>query len=369
MNTRRAAFRVIVAASLLMLAGCSSGDDMIQLDAGAAEASAARVEITRVVTEVVDGAVVATGSIEPVRAVDLGPPFMARVKAVHVTEGDVVEEGAVLVELDTSSMNAQIAAARAQVTNARVQLDQAQAELERTKSLSERGVATQQQLEQITAQVDVLRASVSAGNSNVRAIQTTASDGRIKAPFSGTIVRVDAELGQQAAPGMSLARIVDMSEVDVRVTLTESQAAAVRVGQDVQVNIPSLNIQTEGIVRFISPELTAQTRSGEALIRVSNDGGTILAGTFAEIRIERVEPIRAMVIPATAVLRSAGATTVFVVEGGVTKARDVRVEALADGRWKVLAGLSDGEEVVAGELGRVRDGQPLQASAPSTQDN
>lgn len=369
MNTRRAPFRVILAASALMLAACSSGDDVISLDPAAVSASAARVEVVPVVTEIVDATIVATGSIEPIQAVDLGPPFMARVKAVHVTEGDRVEEGKVLVELDTASMNAQIAAARSQVTNARVQLDQAQAELERTRNLAERGVATQQQLEQVTAQVEVLRASVSAGNSNVRAIQTTASDGRVKAPFTGTIVRVGAELGQQAAPGMSLARLVDMSSVDVRVTLTESQIAAARVGQDVVVKVPSLGIETTGKVRFISPELTPQTRSGEALIRVDNADGRLLAGVFAEIKIDRVEPIQAMVIPPTAVLRSAGATSVFVLEDGVAKAREVRVEALNDGRWKVVSGLRDGEQVVVGELGRVRDGQPLPNSAPTTAGN
>lgn len=369
MNNRRAVYRGIVAASLMMLSACSAGDDKISLESAEASSASARVEIVPVLTEVIDGTIVATGSIEAKRAVDLGPPFMARVKAVHVTEGDVVTEGQVLVELDTSSLNAQVAAARAQVTNAQVQYDQATLELARTQSLAERGVATKQQLEQVTAQVEVLRAAVSAGNSNVRALRTTASDGRVKSPFAGTITVVNAELGQQAAPGMSLVRVVDMSEADLRVTLTESQVAAVSVGQSVQVTVPSLNLEVEGTVRFISPELSAATRSGEALVRVPNTDGRLLAGAFATMKIERREPIRALVIPASAVLRSASGATSFVMDGGVARQRPVVVEALPDGRWKVLSGLSDGEQVVAGELGRVRDGEPLPGAGASTQDN
>lgn len=298
--------------------------------------------------------IVASGTVEPARIVTVGSPLMARVDAVNVEEGAVVEPGDVMVRLDTTAGQLQVAQARANVATTRVQLERAMADVERYTPLAVSGVVSQQQVDQLGSQRDALRESIEAGEAMVSLARSQVSDGTVRAPFRATVTEIPVDVGAMASPGGALVRLVDMSEVDVRVRLAESEMRAVHTGMTLPVRAPGLGIEAEGVVRFVDPELNAADRTGEVLVRVNNESGQWLAGAFAEVTLPRPSQAEVRVLPRDAVLRTGAGTFVLVPEGEGYRRRTVVAEAMPDGRWRIESGLGAGDEVARGALADAR---------------
>lgn len=344
---------------LLVIAGtalgaCHHGDDAgIELPP-VFESAPPDVGVAHIERRALDATFQAMGTVEPARAVDVGSPTLARIEQVYVTEGDVVEAGTELVALDTTVARLQVAQARANVASARVQLDQVVGELERYAPLVERGVVSQQQVDQLASQRDALRESVEAAEATVSVARSQVDDGDVLAPFAGTVTELSAEIGAMASPGASLVRIVDMSAVDVRIRVPEADLPNVRVGQSLTVSVPSLGVEREGTVRFVDPELDAQARTGEALVRVDNADGRLFAGAFAEVTVPRENATQALVVPADGVVRTGDGAAVVIPRGTGFERRPVVAVALPDGLWAVTGDLNEGDAIAVGELARLR---------------
>lgn len=346
---------------LLALAGAALGACHQQEGAGielppASESTTAgpEVGVAHVQRRALDATFQAMGTIEPARSVVVGSPTLARIEGVAVTEGDRVEAGADLVELDTTVARLQVAQARANVASTRVQLDQVEGELARYTPLVDRGVVSQQQVDQLASQRDALRESVEAAEATVSVARSQVDDGVVSAPFGGTVTEITAEVGAMASPGAGLVRIVDMSAVDVRIRVPEADIANVRVGQSLTVSVPSLGVEREGTVRFVDPELDPQARTGEALVRVDNADGRLFAGAFAEVTVPRVDATVALVVPANGIVRTSDGAAVVIPRGTGYERRPVEARALPDGLWAITGDVSEGEAIAVGELARLR---------------
>lgn len=275
---------------------------------------------------------------------------MARVEAVNVSEGDIVEQDAVLVQLDTTLPRQQAAQANAQAAANRVQAQQAADEIERLLPLVARGVVAEQQVDALEAQRAALDESVDAVEAMASLARAQRADGSIRAPFAGTVTAVPLEVGAIASPGAPLVRLLDMSEVDVRVSLSEAEMSAVAVGDIVRIRVPGAGIEREGHIRFVDPELDPATRLGEVLVRVENSDRRLLAGSFAAVTAPRANTAEVLIVPPDAILRTAAGASVFVVTPSGFERRTVVVERLSDGQWAVASGLVAGERVATGAL-------------------
>ncbi|MCA9563858.1 MAG: efflux RND transporter periplasmic adaptor subunit [Myxococcales bacterium] len=348
------AFLILLSLSLW---ACHKGSDgLVVLPEASAETTESR-DFGRAVVESerLENSILATGTVEPSRTVTLSAPYLARIEEVDVREGDEVEPDDELVSLDTTNFRQQRAQAQANVASARVQMEQAAAEIERHVPLVDRGIVAEQQLDQLRAQRDALEESVEAAEAVARLTRSQMADGIIRAPFLGTVTEVQAEVGAMATAGGSLVRLVDMSAVDVRTTLAEDEISVARVGAQVNVRIPALDLERAGAIRFVDPELDPTTRTGEILVRVDNSDRQIFAGSFAEVVLTRPASRERLSVPADAVLRTANGDFVVVMGAEGFERRTVAVERLADGRWEILDGATAGEQVVTGDLGAIRE--------------
>lgn len=358
----------------LVMVGCGS-EGGVELPASAQE-SAADTEPVSVATRTpeareVEPTVRSVGTAEPVRAADLGPQVTGQIVDLPVSEGDTVEEGAIIARLDGRSMRAGAAQAASSAQGIDAQVRQLEQELTRLRPLAQRGTIPSQQVDQMELQLEGARAQLSAARSGASQARTAVSHTTVRAPFAGIVSRVTMEVGETATnmPPSIIARVVDLSAVEIAARIPERELARVSEGAAAEVRFPALDRSFSGTVSRIAPEIDTQTRTVEIVVRVDNREGVIRGGMSAEVAIRAGGVRTAMVLPADATRGMGDSRRVFVHRDGRAVERQVRVHPLGAGTVEVLEGLEANEAVISPLPARLRDGAPVttQTAAASSE--
>ncbi|HEX6243948.1 MAG TPA: efflux RND transporter periplasmic adaptor subunit, partial [Polyangiales bacterium] len=189
-------------AVLLALAGCKEkGEKLTQLPAAETatqQTEAVSVEVMTVKREKIARSVVATGTTEPIRDANLSPQMTGRIAAITVKEGDKVKVGALLAKLDASEASLRVESTAANAASSHANYELAKAEYERMEPLAAKGTVTQQQLQRLAANRDALKAVADAARVGQADAARNVTITSVKAPFSGVISKVNAEVGEVA---------------------------------------------------------------------------------------------------------------------------------------------------------------------------
>jgi membrane fusion protein (multidrug efflux system) len=351
----------------MLLAVACGGGEKIDLEPATQESAdeprVVSVPVATAAREVIRVPVIASGTTEPVRAANLGPQLTARVERVMVTEGQEVAEGDPLVRLDVQDVRLGAAQAQAAAAAAEVQAQLADADFQRMAPLAETGTISPQRAAQLQAQRDALAESARAASAAAAQARSAIADATLRAPFAGTVAAVRVEAGELATmvPPTILVRLVDLSEIEIRVQVHERELTRIATGDRVTVRIPSIDGSVEGQVTYIAPEVNAQTRSAEVVTRIPNADRRVRGGVFAEVSIEPSTTREGVVIPRSAVGGSGNESFTYVVREGVAHRVAVQVSPIDEARAEVIEGLSGGETVVTGRLDRVAEGARVEA--------
>jgi RND family efflux transporter MFP subunit len=351
-------------ALLVLAAACGGGgDDRARLPGDETPVTAAGNETPTVTAATVERLdlelpIRATGTTDPIRAANLGPQITARVEAIHVDDGDAVEEGQQLVRLEVIDARLRASQAEATAAQAEAQAALAESEYARLAPLADRGTITPQRRAQLEAQRDALQSAARAARAAAAQARRSVTQAVVRAPFAGTVSSVQVEVGEVATvqPPKVLLRLVDLSQVEVRVRVAEADLGRIAVGDPVTARFPSVGREATGAVATISPEIDPQTRTAVVVTRIPNEDRSLRAGMFTEVEVRPAARASALVVPAGAVLASGDERVVFVIEGDRVRRRPVRVEPLEGGRTRILDGLSEGDRVAVDGLAGLADG-------------
>ncbi len=217
-------------------------------------------------------AVSASAFIVPLKQAELSFANVGRVKAVAVKAGDQVKAGQVLVELDTTLLEAKIREAEANLAAAQVEV----------KYLQRVGT-DEVHLESAQAEADRAQALLDSAHA-ILAAQST-----LVAPFDGTIVAVDISSSETVVPGEVVITMGDLSRFQVETTdLSERDIPRVQTGQSVNIFIEALNQEFPGKVTDISR--VSSTVGGDVVFKVTIDLDQqpegLLWGMSADVKIE-----------------------------------------------------------------------------------
>lgn len=173
----------------------------------------------------------------------------------------------------------------------------------------------------------------------------------LRAPFGGHVVSRNVTAGQAFAAGETLFEIADLDPVWLRLSLSESDFAHVRLGQRVWVEFTHLGNRTyDGKITFISPHMDPQTRRGEARVELRNPAAVLRPDMWGSAEIE-IELGARLAVPASAVLDTGTRALAFVLrDDNHLEPREVEIGARTDDWWEVTAGLTAGEKVVTRAL-------------------
>ncbi len=331
----------------------------------------------------------ASGYVTPRRRATIAAKITGLVKEVFADEGMRVEPGQILATLDDSDARARLISTRADreaiaatLGDLRVNLANAERDRRRAEDLWRDGGISEQALDQARTAVDSLRARIALGEEQVRAAeakirvaQEDLDNTIIRAPFAGIVVSKDAQRGEMVSPisagggftRTGIATIVDMTSLEIEVDVNESYIARVRPGQAVTAVLDAYpDWQIPAKVRTVIP--TADRQKATVKVRLAFDrlDPRILPDMGVKVTFFGDEPstqaagATRLLVPRAAIREEGGSQVVFVYRDGRVERRAVRLGQARGNDQEVIAGLSDGEQVVVKGLEGLRDGLRVQ---------
>jgi Cu(I)/Ag(I) efflux system membrane fusion protein len=170
----------------------------------------------------------------------------------------------------------------------------------------------------------------------------------ISAPRAGVVVAKQAFDGLFIDPSVELYTITDLSMVWVLADIYEADVADVRVGSEAKLTIEGLSEPVSAKVAFLAPTIDERTRTRKARFELANPNALVMPGAFVTVEIE-LGLGRGLAIPENAVIRTGERSIVFVVHGGQhVMPREVKLGARLGDYYRVVSGLTAGEEVATG---------------------
>ncbi len=310
--------------------------------------SATRVGVAAPQERRIEDAVSATGTIRPIREVELLPDAPGRVTGIPVSSGAQVAAGDLLIRLDDR-------AAQAALADAEATLAEAQQAYTRVERLAEGNAAAEAQLE--GARATLLRAEAAE-----MAARADLEDHTIRAPFAGTLGVIDLELGAYLDGTAPVTRLSDLSRVEVRATLPEQHFDDVEPGQTLQVSTPAYpDTRFEGRVTLRAPEIDRATRSFEIRAEIDNPDRRLVGGMFARSRL-LIDSYDGIAIPDAAIISEGLTSYVYTVSDGRVTRTDVEPGKSLGDLTEVRDGMSLGDRVVVAGWDGLSDGAAVEIS-------
>ena len=308
----------------------------------------------------------ASGYLVADKQATITPKVSGRVIRLNFDTGSRVTAGDVLVVLESDELQAQLREAEASYA-------EAAREHARQKSLWEQGVSSRALLDAAEAQRDVAIA-------RVERLRVILRDTVVRAPFSGTIIAKQVEIGEMVAPlsfsgqgsgssdSGSIATLADLRTLEVEADVNENNLAQVRLGQPAEIAVDAFpGKKWRGQLRQVVP--TADRAKGSVKVKVTivDPGESLLPEMSASVSFletqrtedELREPARIW-IPQTAVASDDGGAYVMLLtaENEVAKRR-VSIGTTREGRVEIASGLAEGDRVVAREVSALDEGDKV----------
>lgn len=292
----------------------------------------------------------------------------------QVEIGQQVQAGEVLAALYNPELVPARDAARARLNEIKAQAEQARREQQRGEQLFERGVLSTQELEQQSARLAALDASVSSARAALKQSEQLSAESQLRAPFGGRVEALLVEPGEFVAPGQEVMRLASSNGLEVEVRVPAHLIGDLVVGQTLPVwssltgsSLTGSSLtgsQADGrqaVGRLLELGQGASQAGVLYPMVVSLDSTQFRSGDAVEVGIER-NMGDALRVPLSAVMRSADGLAVFqVTEEGKVKRVAVSVSAM-QGEQAILSNspLKQGDQVVYAGLTRLADGDAVE---------
>lgn len=314
--------------------------------------------------------------IEAIKTHSVRPLVRARITALHITAGDIVEEGDLLVELDTTDYDIALAEAEANLKEAEAGALKVSLDLDRAQRLVQSNTVSQRELEYAEAQADVAAAEVALAHAKIDQARKNLADTKIFAPFKGRISAPNYAPGDLVGPSdptlpLPIAEIVALDPIYAtglvdqsnyfdflakRLELTEAGRSIPPL--ELEIILPGGATYPESGT-FENWDNTAVASTGTIAARIvfPNPAGVLLPGENVTVRGAVIDTINLPLVPQRAVsFDQIGYFVWLVGEGNVVERRNVTVGIRHERDWTVAEGLREGDTVVVEGLQKMRPG-------------
>lgn len=304
MNMNKKTLLVLMAASGITIFGIGHsffGKSRSYADTPrATPTSVATTSVTTIIaapTEL-DTIVTAAGALTSKNTSVLSSKVMGRIVELNVREGDTIQQGQILMKIESGEIAAQAYQAQAAFINAKSQYD-------RIKRLFDDKAATQMEMDQATLGLE----SAKAGLNAARAMEGYTI---ISAPIAGQIVEKRINVGEMALPGQPLLKIDDNAHLRLEATVNEQDISHIRIGMPVNVSIDALpGKEFASSVSQIVP--SADPRTHSFLVKIDLAGGKgLITGMYGKARFSTGRR-SALMVPRKALITLSGLTGVYLV--------------------------------------------------------
>jgi RND family efflux transporter MFP subunit len=365
------------------------------------------VPVVQVVTATASGT--GGGSVAGATSVTANGYVVARTKAsvsaktagrlafLGVSEGSYVRRGNVIARLDNAHFQAAVAQAQANVASADASVieatsdrDQLAREAGRLRDIrkSNPTLVSTQDLEAATsravqadARLNAALARKRSAEAGLRMAEANNENTIIRAPFTGTVLRKDAEVGEVVAPSVgggltrgAVVTMADLTTLEVEVDVNEAYIGRIANGRPARITLDAYPDTTfRGAVRQVVPTADRQRATVQVKVSIDDHDPRILPEMGAKVDFLEpapkttgaVTPLRTSIrIPATAVKSEGGASVVWIVRDGRLTKRAVTTGPVSGGFLEVRSGLNGGEQLLTGGVDAPAEGMKVKVAMP-----
>lgn len=300
----------------------------------------------------------AVASVVSAKGVAVSNDAPGVVSRLHFDSGQLVKQGELLVELDTSVERAQLASLRAK-------RDLAEISRKRSKALAASGVIAQ-------SQVDADESSFKGLTADVEALAAQINRKQIRAPFGGKVGIRQVNLGQYLAPGTPVTVLESDKSAFIDFTLPQQELPKLRAGMPVRALLQgSATPLAQGEISAIDPSVDPLTRSIKVRASLPGVDDQLRPGMFLRVEVVLPEKSEVVTVPQTAIVHASYGDSVFVGEdkpapdGKLRKVAQQHFVKLGAARGDFVAvvdGIAAGQEVVTAGAFKLRNGIPLKVN-------
>lgn len=369
MQSKRSKFDAAVAVLLIALAAvCLATAYGLQGRQAAEEPAAGpdkgdsglepQVETELVVKEKLGFAFTRRGTLAPSSQVSVSAEVTSRVVKKHVATGDRVKQDSPILELDGTLLKIRRDEAKARLESAEAQLKEAKAQREDAEKLEDKD---DDELKRDTRiRCEAAEAARRVAQTQATEAETTYESRIVRAPLDGTVARCFVEVGEYAASGRPVADIIVTNPLTAEVSLTALEATSLR--GSVQCSVATEEISSPAKLARIAPMADPRTKRFLAQVEVENPEGRLRAGMHVDVEFRSATSEPVLLLPRRALARRADRLVCFRIvtakDGHVAEAVKLDSQSVLGrpNHLRVLAGLSDGDEVAVSGLMTLENG-------------
>ncbi|MGD8189263.1 efflux RND transporter periplasmic adaptor subunit [Brevibacillus ginsengisoli] len=393
-----------LATVLILTAGCGAKPD----EAVKQETKSKVVEVYKIPTQTPNVILSATGIVSPKEDVSLSFGTSGKIVQMKAQNGVFVGKGEVLATLDTTYAQKELEAAsgqideayakrtktlkgatqeaieqeRLQLKSAQQRLDKARSDVAQSQQLFEGGAISQNELtnkkrdlqqeeisfrnQQISLEellkgakpedIAVADASIKSASGQIAQAKKSLQDTKLIAPFAGTIVQVNQQVGEMASPGHDVIHLVDLSEVKVAIDVTNDVIGQYREGETVNVSNTS-GLKSTGKIKFVSPVVDEKTGKYHVEITVPNQDRSWRGGMLAAV--EKPRKVNGLIVPLESVGINQSKRFVMIVKNGIVKKQEVQVGQIIGEQMEIMSGVQSGDQLIRSGITYYADGEKV----------
>ncbi len=298
------------------------------------------------------------GTAAAIEGVTVSADLPGTIDKIHFESGQWVQQGDILVELDTRQE-------RAQLANIEAQRDLAVINYGRAQELVKEGVISRSDYDNATAQQKATEAQV--GDTKAAIARKT-----IRAPFTGLLGIRQVSLGQYLAAGQAIVSLQSVDPIYVNFGVPQQQIAQMKTGRAVRVTNGDLpGMAFTGAISALDSVINEQTRNIQVQATLANKGNKLRPGMFVQVELPVGQAREVVPLPASAINYAPYGDSVFVVaemkdaKGNTyrgVRQQVVKIEGSRGDQVAIISGLNPGDEVVSSGVFRLRNGAPVQVN-------
>ena len=314
-------------------------------DGGGGQSAPMGIEATVVRPSTVTDEIQTTGTLRANESVELTAETSGKITSIAFQEGERVEAGDLLLTTNDSELQAE----RERLQH---RLDLATDRAERQKALLEKGGASQEEVDEVVNEVNVLE-------SELQLVEARIEKTKVHAPFDGTIGLRRVSEGAYLSPQTTIATLQSVNPIKLDLSVPEKYATRLDTGRRLTFSVRGSDQTFEGRLYASEPAINPETRAFQLRARAPNPDGQLRPGMFANVRLQLDTVPNALVVPDVSVVPALGAQRVFVVENGTASPRTVTLGVRTDSTVQITDGIAEGDTVITSGIQDLRAGLPV----------
>lgn len=312
-------------------------------------------------------------TVVALNSVELRAQVSGFITGIFFKEGEVVQKGKTLYEIDRRKYEAAYRQAEASILSARANFNKAQKDMDRYERLAAQDAIARQTLDNATAALETNRSQLAAAEASLLAARTDLDYSLIKAPFTGRIGISQVKLGAQVSPGTTLLNTISSENpiaVDFVVNETEISRIAALQGKTTQdstfrLQLPNgSNYKYNGKIVAIDRGVDNQTGTIKIRVEFQNPDDELKDGMSCVVNVLNEQSGDRLIIPYKAVTEQMGEFFVFVAKDSIALQRKVQLGPKLRDQIVIMNGIEPGDKVITEGIQRLRDSGKIQIGVP-----